>query len=197
MRRWMYVYLAVDVWTYDLLHIAIYPSTTSIAPKAFLLVLRTKGYHPDVIITDLRQDYGTVIPQVFPSATHHLCIFHALQTSRNTSRYLRPQLRPRLTRSQTTQQLIYNIFDTQSLPKRSSATSKSSPSKMLTHKHPASTVIFDFWYSTGRKLVNAIGSDKIPTTNNATELVIRRFDQHYQNFCGFESIKAPNATWRL
>ena len=25
MRRWMYVYLAVDVWTYDLLHIAIYP----------------------------------------------------------------------------------------------------------------------------------------------------------------------------
>jgi hypothetical protein len=25
-------------------------------------------------------------------------------------------------------------------------------------------------------------------TNNAVELVIRRFDQHYQNFCGFESI---------
>ena len=25
MRRWMYVYLAVDVWTYDLLHIALYP----------------------------------------------------------------------------------------------------------------------------------------------------------------------------
>ena len=28
------------------------------------------------------------------------------------------------------------------------------------------------------------------TTNNTTELVIRRFDQHYQNFCGFESIKS-------
>ena len=25
MRRWMYVYLAADVWTYDLLHIALYP----------------------------------------------------------------------------------------------------------------------------------------------------------------------------
>lgn len=25
MRRWMYLYFAVDVYTYDLLHIAIYP----------------------------------------------------------------------------------------------------------------------------------------------------------------------------
>ena len=28
----------------------------------------------------------------------------------------------------------------------------------------------------------------IPATNNTVELVIGRFDQHYQNFCGFESI---------
>jgi hypothetical protein len=26
-------------------------------------------------------------------------------------------------------------------------------------------------------------------TNNATELVIRRFDQHYQSFCGFNTIE--------
>jgi hypothetical protein len=26
-------------------------------------------------------------------------------------------------------------------------------------------------------------------TTNATELVIRRFDQHYQNFCGFDTIE--------
>ena len=31
-------------------------------------------------------------------------------------------------------------------------------------------------------------SARIPATNNTTEMVIRRFDQHYQNFCGFESI---------
>ena len=32
-------------------------------------------------------------------------------------------------------------------------------------------------------------SEIIPRTNNAVELMIRRFDQHYQNFCGFESIE--------
>ncbi|MBU0495421.1 MAG: hypothetical protein KKA73_18250, partial [Chloroflexi bacterium] len=33
-----------------------------------------------------------------------------------------------------------------------------------------------------------IESTIIPRTNNAVELVIRRFDQHYQNFCGFDTI---------
>lgn len=38
------------------------------------------------------------------------------------------------------------------------------------------------------KLVNAIENDRIPKTNNTTELVNRRFDQHYQTFCGFDTI---------
>jgi len=37
-------------------------------------------------------------------------------------------------------------------------------------------------------LVNSVENQLIPTTNNAVEMVIRRFDQHYQNFCGFESV---------
>ncbi|MFN2166465.1 MAG: hypothetical protein ACK2U9_09400, partial [Anaerolineae bacterium] len=71
MKRWMYVYLAVDVYTYDLLHIAIYAHNTSESAQAFLLALRAKGYHPQVVVTDLRQDYGPVIAQVFPQARHH------------------------------------------------------------------------------------------------------------------------------
>ena len=37
-------------------------------------------------------------------------------------------------------------------------------------------------------MVNAIESHLIPKTNNTVELVIRRFDQHYQSFCGFNRI---------
>jgi transposase-like protein len=66
MRRWMYAYFAVDVWTYDLLHIAIYPYNDQDSAAAFLLALRAKGYHPQVIVTDLRQDYGPVIAQSLP-----------------------------------------------------------------------------------------------------------------------------------
>jgi transposase-like protein len=78
MRRWMYVYFAVDVYTYDLLHIAIYLPQQESA-QAFLLALRAKGYHPRVIVIDLRRDYAPLIAQVFPQAQHHECIFHALQ----------------------------------------------------------------------------------------------------------------------
>ena len=40
------------------------------------------------------------------------------------------------------------------------------------------------------RLVNAIESRIIPTTNNATEEIIRIFNQHYKTFCGFENIES-------
>jgi transposase-like protein len=39
MKRWMYVYFAVDCYTYDLLHIEIYPYNTKASARAFLLAL--------------------------------------------------------------------------------------------------------------------------------------------------------------
>jgi hypothetical protein len=190
MRRWMYVYLAVDVWTYDLLHIAIYPYNNQESAKAFLLALRTKGYHPSVIITDLRQDYGPTISQVFPNAQHHECIFHALQ---NVQQYFKDIYGPDYAQEhpeiQQLKQQIYAIFDTdcpqvaqqryQQVLTLQSATCQATPEAQS---------IFDFLQRHWPKLVNALGNDLIPKTNNTVELVIRRFDQHYQNFCGFENI---------
>ena len=49
--------------------------------------------------------------------------------------------------------------------------------------------VFDFLEQHWPHLVDAIESDLVPRTNNAVEMVIRRFDQHYQNFCGFDSIE--------
>ena len=56
-------------------------------------------------------------------------------------------------------------------------------------EQPAAAAIFDTLERHWPKLVNAMGSTIIPKTNNAVELVIRRFDQHYQNFCGFARIE--------
>ena len=36
-----------------------------------------------------------------------------------------------------------------------------------------------------------------PRTNNATELVIRRFDQHYQSMCGLDSFESAQMYLRL
>ena len=79
MSRWMYVYFAVDCYTYDLLHIDIFPYNTKASALTFLFTLRAKGYRPRVVVTDMRVDYRDVVARVFPKAVHHECIFHALQ----------------------------------------------------------------------------------------------------------------------
>jgi hypothetical protein len=59
----------------------------------------------------------------------------------------------------------------------------------VTQVEPALEWVFEFLEQHWPHLVNSVENDLIPATNNATEMVIRRFDQHYQNFCGFESIE--------
>jgi transposase-like protein len=190
-RKWMYVYLAVDVYTYDLLHIAIYAHNTRQSAQAFLLALRAKGYHPRVVVTDLRRDYGAVIAQVFPHAQHHECLFHALQAlhrqlaevygwdeMRHNKRLiaLRQALDgPLQARTKRTAQRRYERLKAQR--------------EAWVQEQPELAGVFALLESHWPKLINGIESNLIPRTNNAVELVIRRFDQHYQNFCGFESLE--------
>ena len=191
MKRWMYVYLAVDVYTYDLLHIALYPYNTRDSAHAFLLALRTKGYHPRVVVTDLRQDYGTVIAKVFPTAQHHECLFHAEQ---EIGRYLQETWgRNYATQQPEAEQLraaVVHLFQA-----RTKRTARKRYLALLDNKEdylqraPPLQWVFAFLEQHWPTLVNSVESDLIPATNNAVDMVIRRFDQHYQNFCGFESIQ--------
>jgi hypothetical protein len=188
-RRWMYVYVAVDVYTYDLLHIAIYARNTAHATQAFLLALKAKGYRPKVIVTDLRPEYGPAIEQVFDRAQHHECIFHALQWFHRRLKevygtdYAKMHPEVLLLKEQ-----IDALFQVKT---RRTAEKRYAQVIALRDKYVAQTPevdsIFDSLERHWPKLVNGIESTIIPRTNNVTELVIRRFDQHYQNFCGFES----------
>jgi len=85
---------------------------------------------------------------------------------------------------------IYKIFDTKT---KRTAQKRYEEVMALRERYvqetPAAVVIFDFLERHWPTLVNGMESRLIPTTNNAVELVIRRFDQHYQNFCGFETIE--------
>ena len=194
MRRWMYVYLAVDVYTYDLLHIAIYPHNNQKSAHAFLLALRVKGYHPRVVVTDLRQDYGLVLAQVFPEAQHHECLFHALQ---DISCYLRKtwgrDYAEQHPQAEQMREAVVRIFQV-----RTKRTAQQRYQALLDQKdkyiqcEPELQWVFDFLGRHWPCLINAVESDLIPKTNNAVEMVIRRFDQHYQNFCGFESIETAH-----
>ncbi len=194
LRHWMYVYLAVDVYTYDLLHVAIYPDNTAASAQAFLLALRAKGYQPRVIVTDLRVDYGPAIATVFPKAQHHECIFHFLKW---VHRQLRDTYGAEAVKTDGSltrlQQAIDALFEakTQGVAQRRYATVMGLRDEYV-RVQPDIARVFDSLAGHWPKLVNAIGSEVIPTTNNAVELVIRRFEQHYQNFCGFESLETAH-----
>ena len=54
---------------------------------------------------------------------------------------------------------------------------------------PELAAVFDSLAAHWPTLLNGIESELISRTNNTVELVIRRFDQHYQNFCGFNSLE--------
>jgi transposase-like protein len=190
MRRWMYVYFAVDVYTYDLLHIAIYAHNDKENALAFLMALRAKGYHPRVVVTDLRRDYGNDIARVFPQAEHHECIFHALKDVSVSCREIYGRCYAE-THPQVEQlrQAIQHIFAAKT--KRTAQTRYAAVMALrdqYVQDRPQAAAIFDFLERHWPTLVNGIESQLIPKTNNAVELIIRRFDQHYQNFCGFESI---------
>jgi transposase-like protein len=190
-KKWMYVYLAVDVYTYDLLHIAIYPYLTQASARAFLLALRSKGYQPRVIVTDLRQDYALVIRQVFSQATHHECIFHAMKWIQTQIKQVYgAKYEEEHPEAVTLKQQLYRIFqckDKRTAQRRYDRAMEKRDAYV--EATPEATSIFDTLERHWPKLVNGIGSSIIPKTNNAVELVIRRFDQHYQNFCGFERIE--------
>jgi transposase-like protein len=196
MRRWMYVYLAVDVYTYDLLHIAIYPHNTAESAQAFLLALRAKGYHPRVIVTDLRRDYGPAIAAVFPQAEQHECIFHALQS---LHRDLRDSYGTEGVKTDPQAVALRAALD-QIFKTRTKRTAQQRYAGVMALRaayvatKPEVAVVFDHLAAHWPTLVNGIESELIPTTNNTVELVIRRFDQHYQNFAGFESLETA-AVW--
>jgi transposase-like protein len=190
MKEWMYVYLAVDCYTYDLLHIEIYPYNTKHSAKAFLLALRAKGYHPRVVVTDLRVDYGPLIAGVFSKATHHECIFHALQDAhKHIKEVYGTGYAETYPEVETLRKEIDHIFDA-----RTKRTARRRYEQVLAQREtfvtqtPKAEAIFAFLERHWPKLLNAIESRIIPTTNNATEEVIRIFTQHYKTFCGFENI---------
>ena len=193
-RKWMYVYVAVDAYTYDLLHIAIYPHNTAESAHAFLLALRGKGYHPQVVVTDLRQDYGPLIARVFPHAQHHECLFHASQAMH---RHLAEIYGWEALHHDPQVIALGQAFDgplaarTQHAAQQGYDTLMARRQEWVQHQ-PALDAVFASLEAHWPTLRNGIESDRIPRTNNTTELVIRRFDQHYQNFCGFDSL--PSAS---
>jgi len=198
-RKWMYVYVAVDVHTLDLLHIAIFPHLGKDSARTFLLELRAKGYHPRVIVTDMNQDYTEPLAQVFPNAMHHECVFHALQFWHRQFKDAfgrdYAQTHPDIFKLRQQMDHIFQAKTRRTVEKRYAELI--GQREQLVQAEPRLQPVFDSLARHYPNLVNAYDHPLIPLTNNATERLIRRFDQHYQNFAGFDSIETARCYLHL
>jgi len=196
---WRYAYFAIDVYSYDLLALQLYPEHNDEAARLILLELKAKGLRPRVVVTDLDPAYGRVLPQVFPSAVHHECIFHALQNaSAQLTRVYGRYYLERVPESVPLHDAITTLFHAQT---QKTVRKRFADLMALRETYVAQTpeiaCVFDSLERHFPKLVNAIENPLIPRTNNATELVIRRFDQHYQVMGGLATLESAQRYLRV
>lgn len=196
---WRYAYFAVDVYSLDLLALELYPEHNDHAVRLFLLELKARGLQPHVVVSDLDPAYGRIVPEVFPRAVHHECIFHALQNAqRQLTQAYGKHYRDSMPAAASLHAHVVNLFRA-----RTQKTVRARFAELLALREsyvtetPQVACVFDSLETHFPKLVNAIESALIPRTNNTTELVIRRFDQHYQGMCGFDSFESAQIYVRL
>jgi hypothetical protein len=196
---WRYAYFAIDIYSYDLLALELYPQHNDDAVRLILLELKAKGVQPRVVVSDLDPAYGRMLPLAFPNAVHHECIFHALKdwSAQLTKIYGRDfrETRPEVV---PLHDALMNLFkaQTQKTVRKRYADLMALRATYVA-KTPAIASVFDSVENHFPKLVNAIESADIPRTNNATELVIRRFDQHYQTMCGLDTLESAKIYLRV
>ena len=196
---WRYVYFAIDVYSYDLLALELYPAHNEEAVRLILLNLKAKGIRPRVVVSDLDPAYGRILPQIFPNAIHHECIFHALQNaSRQMTKVYGRYYLEKVPESVPLHDALTQLFNAQTQKTvRQRFADLMALREASVRKTPEIACVFDSLEAHFPKLVNAIESADIPRTNNATELVIRRFDQHYQAMCGLDTLESAKIYLRV
>lgn len=201
MGRWVYLFLAIDPHSYDLLHAEVYPSRTTDCARAFLIGLKAKGVvSPKVIVSDLWGPYETLIPELFPSAVHHQCVFHAEQA---TSKLMLDKLGSNYASIPEARALKAAIIDLFRAASRRTLVRRYK--KLLTRKpawiesRPQLKPVFDSLERHFERLANAYTSRvlSVPKTNNAVERVIRCFTRRYKTMAGFNSLETAQRYVRL
>jgi hypothetical protein len=192
--KWHYVYVAVDCYTYDLLHIQIFPKENKYNTKLFLCQLRRKGIYPKAIITDMHSSYPKPIKQVFPKAQHAICIFHLLQAAQRHIREVFGKNYRKNKKVLALKKEIYHLFDA----KDKRTVIKRMQSLMVKKDeflsiNPKAGKIFNCIQTHFDQALLSIGNPHIPHTNNACERAIKKFNYHYKNMAGFESIATARA----
>lgn len=197
--NWRYAYFAVDALSGDLLHVDVFATCDGTTIRAFLMALRAKGIRPKMVVTDMLASYQNAIKDTFgPGVANHYCLFHHLQAVR---RHVRDKVGKEWSKDPLLRCLVDrtdNIYDC-----RDRRTARKRLRTLLEMKeevqrlYPALLPLFDIIEARFPLVVNALGRKDVPMTNNATERVIKAFNQHYKLMAGLESIETARIQLQL
>ena len=196
---WRYAYFAIDVYSYDILALKLYPQHNDRAVHLLLLELKAKGIYPRVVVTDLDPAYGRMLPKAFPRAVHHECIFHAIQNAlKQLTQVYGRYCAEKVPEAAALSESVIRLFraKTQKTVRKRFRKLLSLREPYVAHT-PDVACVFDSLDRHFPKLINAIENPLIPRTNNSAELVIRRFDQHYQSMCGLDTLESARVYLRV
>jgi hypothetical protein len=204
---WRYAYFAVDVYSYDILALKLYPQHNDRAVHLLLLELKAKGVYPRVVVSDLDPAYGRMLPKVFPNTVHHECIpkvrtvfrVHAIQNAlKQLTQVYGRHYAEKGPQAAALSKSIIRLFHA-----KTKKTVRKRFRKLMALREdyvaqtPDVACVFDSLERHFPKLLNAIENPLIPRTNNSVELVIRRFDQHYQSMCGLDTLESARVYLRV
>jgi len=198
-KKWRYVFFAVDALTGDILHIDVFDSSRADNIRVFLAAVRAKGIRPRAVVTDMLAAYESAIRETFGQrVVHHYCLFHHLQAVRHR---LRDKCGKNWKSKPLLRQLVENVDRVYKCKDRRTATRRLARvvamRDNLVRKHPEALSILDIIQERFPMVVNTLGRDDLPATNNIVERTIKAFNRHYRGMAGFESIKPARIQARL
>ena len=176
--KWHYWFVVLDSETQIPIVSSLLPTVSSWSCRWIGVKLKLIGKIPKVIITDGLLGYKKMLPEV----KHQLCVFHHQQ---GVTRWLKEHFQDedRINKCKQEMKKVFQTKDKRTVLRRLKKLSLKARDLQITE-----------WIKKTKKnllnLLPAIGSKKIPNTNNAIERFFSRFNRFYKVRRGFHSVRS-------
>lgn len=184
-KKWLYVFTAVGTKVTDLLGIELFLHKDKSAMKTFLLKLKSLGFNPKGITTDLLMGYESVVKEIFPDCIYNQCVLHA---ERDAKRIVRKALADDGNNEGWKNRLTKRIRTLFKSKKIKQAKKRYYKIMKLKEKAPEAVwSVFDMLVRYYPKFLISVMNNDIPKTTNPVERAIGEFAERYQLTKGFTS----------
>jgi transposase-like protein len=176
--KWHYWFVVLDAKTQIPITCSLLPRLSKWSCRWIGIKLKLLGKLPSVIVTDGLAGYKKMLPEV----KHQLCIFHHQQ---GVTRWLKENFsdEKKIKKLKRKMKKVFQTSDKRTVIRRFKKLSKKAKKLGITS-----------WIEKTRRnlpnLLPAVGSKRIPTTNNCIERFFGRFNRFYKVRRGFHSVRS-------